>query len=131
MHLNIEDLVGQFVIETEDALKSRILSVRRGNYGAFIMCHDKSLPSLLLHINGEYCYLHYFPDSEGHPGYQPMDMTPNGCVADVTFIQTDGSEAGGFEMCASAIVPLEAAICASCDFLKNERLPGSIKWLEL
>ena len=76
--MNVEDFETQVVIENEADLLSRLKSIRRGEYGTFILSHEEDASLLCIHINREVAYLHYFPD-DIHPGYQVVGMTPDEC----------------------------------------------------
>ena len=77
---------------------------------------------LSVQINGTIAYLHYFP-AEKHPGYQSRDMTPDGCPADVHFLQPDGGEADSFDMPDYTLVAVDAAYVAAVEFFHSPALP--------
>ena len=129
--MQIDDFDGNAItVNTETELLARLRYVRRGRYGAFFLYHAARFPALSVQINGEIAYLHYFP-VETHPGYQPRDLTPDGCPAEVHFLQPDGSEAESFDMPDYAIVAADAAYVAAIEFFNSRALPPSISWLEL
>jgi hypothetical protein len=128
--MNIDDFDKTgLVILTPADLRKRLQSVRRGRYGAFHLYHDY-YPMLGVYINDTIAYLHYFP-SEDHPGFQPHDMTPDGCPSDVHFLQTDGSEADSIDAPDSTLVSVDAAYAAAVEFFHLATLPPSISWFEL
>lgn len=128
--MKIHDLSGSF--ETDNAIEivHRLRSVRSGFYGAFHITGDHDLPCIPLHFNGNTAYIHYFP-AEDHPGWQPTNMTPLDCPDNVHFLNTDGTEAGSFDMPASTLVDADTAIEAILEFAASLEIPRSIKWFEL
>src|SRR5262245_14281004 len=90
----VHDLDGWAQIDRPEDLLSRLRSVRKGPYGAFILSHDDIGPSLWIHINGNVAYLHFFLESQStsHPGFQAWGMFPEGCEDRVRFVQIDGGE---------------------------------------
>ena len=128
--MKIHDLYGSF--ETDDAsrLADRLRTIRRGQYGAFHIARDDDMPYISAHFNSDIAYVHYF-GIDGHPGFQPTDMTPNGCPDDVHFLNTDGSGGGAFDMPAFTLVDAETAIHAILEFATSGDMPQSIQWFEL
>ena len=117
-------------VDTEAELLTRLRTVRRGDYGAFFLYHTEPHPTLSVQFNRDIAYLHYFP-SDDHPGYQPCQMTPDGCDGDVHFLQTDGSEANSFDVSSDALVSADVAYIAAIEFLRSAELPPSVSWFEL
>ncbi len=128
--MHVCDLDGDTLVAGEDHLLRRLKSVRRGGYGAFVLHHGDLYPSLFVHLNRDLAYLHYFP-AGGHPGYQAQDMTPEGCVGEIHFLQTNGLEADSFDMPDDALVSEVAAYNASVEFFRSPELPPSVSWFEL
>lgn len=128
--MKIHDLSGS--LETDDIaeLASRLRSVRARGYGAFHMSGYEDLPYMSVHFNGDIAYIHYF-SSDGHPGFQPTDMTPPDCPDVVRFLNTDESEAGAIEMPASTLVDANTAVAAAVEFAATRQMPRSIRWSEL
>jgi hypothetical protein len=128
--MQLEDFDGHTAIDTEDVLLTRLRSVRRGVYGAFMLSHADLYPALSVQLNHDFAYLHYFP-GEDHPGYQPRGMTPNGCTGDYRFLLTNNCEADSFDMPAYTLVSAQAAYAAAIDFFRAPVLPNSVTWFEL
>ncbi|TWT81670.1 hypothetical protein CA13_31230 [Planctomycetes bacterium CA13] len=128
--MQIHDLSGTF--ETDDAaeITDRLRTVRKGVHCAFFVAGDSAYPYIAVHFNSDIAYIHYFP-SDGHPGYQPTGMTPHGVSDDLHFLNVDGSEAGAFDLPASALVDADTAISAVLEFAANCEMPQSINWFEL
>jgi hypothetical protein len=113
-------------------LIAHLRSTRKGIYGAFILCHDETGPSLFIQINNDLAYLHFFPDDQGrHPGFQPTGMSPADCPESVYLMQDDGFEANGDTMPGYALVSVDVAYRAAAEFLHEPVLPPSISWFEL
>jgi hypothetical protein len=130
--MEIYDLQGGSPVATDTELLTRLRTTRQGNCGAFTLYHQDGGPSLHIHINQDFAYVHYFDDATGsNAGYQPTGMTPIGCPKSVHFVQTDGSESYAFEMTHAAICSPDAAYDAAVEFLHNPGLPKCIKWLAL
>lgn len=117
-------------VATEVELLARLRTVRRGHYGAFVLYHEHPYPMLSVQLNGDVAYLHFFA-SKDHPGYQPCQMTPDGCDGDVRFLQTSGTEADSFDMPSDALVRADVAYVAAAEFFRSAELPPSVSWLEL
>lgn len=128
--MQLTDFDGSMTINTVDRLLARLTSVRRGDYGAFELSHTDDYPALSICLNSNIAYLHYFP-AVGHAGYQPHDMTPNGCDGHCHFLQTNHCEADSFDMPDYTIVSAETAYAAAIDFFHAPELPKSIRGLEL
>jgi hypothetical protein len=128
--MQIDDFDGHTFINTEDELLARLMSVRRGDYRAFMLSHVDDYPALSVQLNCEIAYLHYFPAAD-HPGYHPHGMTPPGCTGDYHFLQTNNCEADSFDMPDRALVSAETAYAAAVEFLRSRELPESIKWFEV
>ena len=126
----VEDFQGRTRMERLDDLLSRLGSVRKGAYGAFVLSHDEAGPSLWIHINRDVAYVHYFPE-DGGAGLQPTGMSPAGCADEVHFVQTDGGEADSFTMLGEALVEVDAAYAAAGEFLHDPGPPRSITWTAL
>jgi hypothetical protein len=131
-NMEVEDLESRTTVECEAALDHRLGSVRKGDYGAFILWHDSGGGFLWVHINKDVAYLHFFPDNEGkHPGYQPTGMSPASCDAQVQFLLADGNQSSAIVVPREAVVPVAVAYRAAREFLHKSALPTSITWLEL
>ena len=130
--MEVYDLLGRSDVHDAAALFARLRSGRQGPHGAFILAHAAAGPSLWMHFNGDVAHAHYFPD---HPptsaGFQPTGMTPTGCDGPVRFVQTDGTDGGGFDMDPSAVCPADAAFLAAAEFLADPGRPTAIQWTEL
>src|SRR5262249_19331626 len=126
-------------VHAPDELIARLRSVRKGPYGAFILCHgtaqawdDQAQSSLWVHINDDVAYLWFVVNSRGrHPGFQPVGMSPAGCPGRVHFMQTDGFEEAGITIDRDWLVSVDLAYKAAAEFLKEPVLPTSISWFEL
>jgi len=129
----VHDLDGWAQIDRPEDLLSRLRSVRKGPYGAFILSHDDIGPSLWIHINGNVAYLHFFLESQStsHPGFQAWGMFPEGCEDRVRFVQIDGGEGASITMPKQTLVSLEAAYKAATEFIHMPTLPSSIRWSAL
>ena len=128
--MKIIDFSGTFETEDADQIADRLRSIRDGDFGAFYVAGASNYPYVAVHFNAEVAYLHYFP-SDGHPGFQPTGMTPNGFADHVHFLNIDGTEGSAFDMPASTIVDAETAIAAVLEFATNVEMPLSIDWCEL
>ncbi len=126
--MRVYDLQGFIFVENETQLLERLRSVRSGFSGAFSLFHDQTIPSLSVHIYQHFAYVHYFPE-EGHPGFQPSEMTPAGTPATVDFLMTDGSAT--IEMPADTICRVEDAYRAAIEFFQTRTMPTCINWFEL
>ncbi len=128
----VEDFDGTFSTDCEAELDARLRSVRRGEFGAFILTHNRKGASLWIHLNGDVAYLHYFPDGEGkHPGYQVAALSSAEHDEPVRLLQVYGGKADGFAMPPELLVPAEVAYQAAREFLRSPSLPLSIRWHEL
>jgi hypothetical protein len=128
--MQLHDFDGHTVINTEDELLARLMSVRRGDYGAFMLSDTDDYPVLSVQLNCDIAYLHYFP-AEDHPGYHPRGMTPPGCTGDFHFFQTNNCEADSFDMPEYALVSAVTAYAAAIEFFRSPNLPESIAWFEV
>jgi len=118
-------------IRTESELLQHLKYRIQDSYGAFDLWHNDSRTLALL-INGNFSYLHIFLEKDSdHPGYQPADMTPEGTPENLHFLNTDGTEAGAFDIPADCLVSTTIAIKAAIEFYNGEEFPDSIKWFEL
>jgi hypothetical protein len=127
-----EDFNGISNVTSEINLNRRLRYTRKGQYGTFILSHSDDGSSLLIHINGDIAYLHFFPSTdEKHPGFQAIGIAPPGCTQAVHFLQIDGSEGSSFDMIPEALVPVEKAYQASREYFQQDERPMSISWLEL
>jgi Immunity protein Imm1 len=132
--MQVADLQGCTSVSTEEELLDRLRTIRKGNYGAFILSHNDDGPFLYVHIHSGFAYVHYFDDMSGaNAGYQPTDMTPHGCPQSIRFVQIDGSESSGcaIEVPEAAFCSLDAAYSAAVEFLHSSKLPQCITWLAL
>ena len=125
--MNVHDFDGRVSIDNEDELRLRLELVRKGEFGAFLLHHDKGYPALALHINGDVAYLHYYP-SRGHSGYQAQDMAPSGCEPKVRFLQLDGDEGNVFQVPDYTLVSTETAYETALEFFRRSEIPLSISW---
>lgn len=129
--MQILDLAGSTSVTTVAELNERLRSVRRGEFGTFILRHDDDGPSLWIHINGPIAYLHYFPDAEGrHAGYQPTGMTPESCPPFVRITLVNGTPGDDVEMPASTLVSLDVG-SGIRDLKRLRRAYGSGRWRKL
>ena len=128
--MQLYDFDGSVIISNEGDLLTRLKSVRRGNYGAFELSHENDFPALFVEFNRNIAYMHYFP-AEEHPGYQPKDMTPDGCPNVVHFLPIKGSEADSIDMPDYALVSAETAYAVAVEFFRSPDLPRSVSWFEL
>lgn len=128
--MQVHDFDGIADISDPTFLVDRLRSVRRGRYGAFILFGENRTPCLFVHFNNALAYLCYFP-SDGHPGFVPDGLPPDGCPGSVHFLQVDGSEADSIDVPASSVVTPEAAFAAACEFFRLPRRPPSICSFEL
>jgi hypothetical protein len=128
--MQLTDFEGSLTVNTVDDLLARLMSIRRGDYGAFDLSHTNDYPALSIHLNRNIAYLHYFP-ADGHAGHQPRDMTPDGCDGHRHFLQTNHCEADSFHMPNYTLVSAETAYAAAVDFFHAPELPESIRWFEL
>jgi Immunity protein Imm1 len=126
----VRDFNGEANVRTKKELERRLTSLRRGNYGAFVLAHAKDGPSLWIHIFKAMAYLHYFPNPDYliHAGYQATGMTPPECKGSVCFQVIDGES---IDMPCSAIVSVTNAVIAAKEFFADPVLPPSIEWLEV
>lgn len=127
----LDDLRGSTHPIDEATLNLRLRSVRKGTYGAFVLRHTDSGPSLWVHLNGDIAYLHFFPSGHDHPGFQPKNMTPAHCEEVVHFLLTNGSEGDSIDLPRSTLVSADAAYVAAMEFFRMEIPPPSIQWFEL
>ena len=129
----VHDLEGLVQIDRPEDLLSRLRSVRKGPYGAFILSRDDIGPSLWIHINRNVAYLHFFLETQStsHPGFQAWGMFPEGCEDRVHFVQIDGGQGAAITMPKQTLVSLEAACKAAIEFFNISTLPSSIRWSEL
>src|SRR5215468_6637098 len=123
----VHDLEGLVQIDRPEDLLSRLRSVRKGPYGAFILSRDDIGPSLWIHINRNVAYLHFFLETQStsHPGFQAWGKDR------VHFVQIDGGEGDSITMPKQTLVSLEAAYKAATEFFNISTLPSSIRWSEL
>lgn len=128
--MKIHDLSGSIEIDDASQLAHRLRTSRRALFGAFHVSRDGDLPYISAHFNGDIAYIHYF-SADDHPGFQPIDMTPDGCPEDVHFLNTDGNEGGAIDMPASTLVDAETAVRAILEFAATGGMPKSIQWFEL
>jgi hypothetical protein len=128
--MEIQDLAGTAIVDDDDELEHRLRTVRKGDYGAAVLSHGGQA-SLWIHINKSVAYLHFFPDRNHHPGFQPTGMTPSECDDEVHFLPIDGGEADSITLPCSTLVPVAAAYQAAKEFMHDPILPPSISWLEL
>jgi hypothetical protein len=130
--MEVSDLQGCASIQDEADLNQRLESVRNGDYGAFVLWHNRGGASLWIHINKDIAYLHYFPDDQGkHPGYQPTGMSPTGCADEMRFVLVGGHDADDIVMPRETLVPVGMAYMAAREFLHKPSRPASISWVEL
>lgn len=126
--MRVYDLQGFIIVENETQLLERLRTVRSGFSGAFSLFHDQTIPCLSVHIYQHFAYIHYFPE-EGHPGYQPTEMTPADTPATVKFLMDDGMST--IEMPADTICGAEDAYRAAVEFFQTRTMPSVINWFEL
>jgi hypothetical protein len=130
--MEIDDFDGHVTVHRVSDLQRRLKTVRRGNDGAFILCHEPKGPSLLIHVNKDIAHLHYFPDGEGkHPGYIPGHESGAGRTKDVCFLLVGGDEASAILPAPESLVSLDTAYRAAADFFRDPALPSSVSWIEL
>ena len=128
----IQDLRARSIVEREDELMQRLRSVRKGDFGAFILWHKDGGPSLWIHTNKDLAYLHFFPDkSSDHPGLQPTGMSPMHCDASVKFLQTSGAEADSITVPQDKLVSVDLAYRAAIEFLHKPGASTSVSWFSL
>ena len=128
--MRIQDFDGTLESDDIEAVIERIRNKRRARYGAFHICAREEYPYLALHLNGDVAYLHYFP-SDGHPGFQPTVPDGTDVVADVHFLNLDGTESGAFDMPRSTLISVDDAVTAVREFARDSEPPPSIEWFEL
>ncbi len=129
--MHIEDFRASIEVFSEEALLDRLKTVRRGHLGAFILSHNNRSPTLFVHLNGHVAYLHYFVSEEGHPGFQPRNMSPDKCPECVDFLQVNGEEADSITMPRDTLISDNAAYSAAIEFFRSSDLPKSVSWVEL
>ena len=113
-------------------LESRLREVRQGYYVAFILTHESPYPSLWIHMNRDFAFLHWFLDpDEDHAGFNSTNMAPAGCTDQIFFLQLGAVVPDGFEVPNEFVVSLPAAVKAAKEFLDTKRMPACITWLEL
>jgi hypothetical protein len=131
--MNVFDLHGSTVVESEAQLLDRLETVRSGSHASFMLYHDQLVPCLYVHIFEQFAYLHYFPEGESpdeaHPGFQPSEMTPPATPETVKFVMTNGMTT--IEMPANTICGIDDAYRAAVEFFQSPRLPNCINWFEL
>ncbi len=125
--MRIYDLQGSRIVESETQLLERLHSVRSGPYGAFELAHEQAFPSLFVHIYQQFAYIHYFPE-DGHPGYQPKQMTPRDSPSTVPFRMIDASP---LDMPAETLCTVDDAYHAAVEFFHDPAMPSCINWFEL
>jgi hypothetical protein len=129
--MHIEDFEGETEVFSEESLLERLQSVRREEFGAFILSHTNQFPALSVQFNGSIAYLHYFLSEHDHPGFQARGMDPDDCPESLDFLQTKGSMADSFTMPRDTLVSEDVAYTAAIEFFHSSELPPSVSWFEL
>jgi hypothetical protein len=133
----VMDFDGETNVRSQRELVRRLTSVRKGNFGAFVLMHKKHGPSLSIHVNKTLAWLHYFPDPDylKHAGYHTTEMPPPGCKRNVRFrvlsiwVEENGDEY--ITMPPAKLVSIPVAVVVAKEFFKNSRRPTSVGWQEL
>lgn len=130
--MHLQHLNGTAEVLDEQSLLLLLSKQRNGVYGAFILWHLDGGPSLWVHINGTFAYLHFFRAiGSEHPGFQSIGMAPPNFGETTRFLTTTGCEADAISVLSDTLVPDEAAYKAAVQFLKEPGMPSSIQWFEL
>jgi hypothetical protein len=134
----IYDLEGEAKIGYEAELINRLHTIKRGEYGAFMLSHAKDAaslkdgPYLCVHTKGDLGYVHFFKGGEeSHAGFQPATHAPVINDSVVRFLQTDGKEANAIAIPAAIAISADLARQAAVEFFRAPELPPSIAWFEL
>jgi hypothetical protein len=133
----VMDFDGETNVRSQKELERRLRSIRKGNYGAFVLMHKKHGPSLSIHVSKELAWLHYFPDPNylKHAGYHTIETPPPGCKRDVRFrvLSSWAEESGGdyLTMPPGKLVSLAVALAVAKEFFKSSSRPTSVGWQEL
>jgi hypothetical protein len=132
------DLEGETRIGQEAELMHRLGTIKKGEYGAFILSHAKDSasvddgPCMYVHTAGALGYVHFFKGGEErHPGFQPSAHAPITSEREVRFLQVDGTEADAITVPAEIAISAERARQAALEFFRVPELPASITWFEL
>jgi hypothetical protein len=129
--MKIQDMTSSIFNASNENDVERILLKRHGEgVNAFWIYHEpREKPLLLVLVNNKIANLHYFPDDD-HPGFHSVGNIPSLPVHGSTAFFMNGPKERE-EVPNDAIVPFADAMAAAKEFLKNAKLPPSIKWFEL
>src|SRR5687767_6628629 len=106
--MDVLDFDGSCRVERDDELLARLRSVRRGQDGAFVLCHGGD-EALWVHINGQAACLCFFPNRNGgHPGFVPDGMW-KGERSPVRFLLVGGDEGDAIRVPWWQLVPVDVA----------------------
>jgi hypothetical protein len=128
--LRIDDMQGELRVEGREDLLRRLRSVRRGDYGAFMLTHEheESDRGLFIMINKDVAHLYFTLDEyAGQDSFQPIGMTPPGCPEQVHFLQTTCTEAD-FDIEKELLVSTDVAYGAAAEFLESPNPPLCVRW---
>jgi len=127
--MEVLDFDGSGDVRDENGLLRRLRSVRRGEFGAFVLSNGES--ALWVHINGEAAYLWYLANSnERHPGWVPDGMWTEE-QGEFKFMIVGGYDADAIFPPWWQLVPKETAYRAAVEFLHSPGRPRCINWFEL
>src|SRR5262245_63866063 len=128
--MKVEDLRGMHHIHSAAEL-DKILGIRYDARNSFWICADQErYPLLNVSVNGDAAYVHYIP-SEFVAGFASFDNGARSSpVSDVRFSISDFS-ADDIVVSGDKVVSFAAARAACREFFESQRLPTSLRWLEL
>jgi hypothetical protein len=129
--MKIEDFFSTCEVHSKELLEERLLRVRQGAYGAFVLEHETSLSALWIHINAGSAFLYWFidPDTD-HPGFCSYNARANREKKEIFFLQVGGVVADGFTVSSNNTVEVSAAIDSAIEYLATKERPTCIQWVE-
>lgn len=132
----VADFEGETIVRSQKALEARLISIRRGSYGAFVLMHEKGGPSLSIQINKTVAYLHFFPkpDYLQHAGYYAIGTPLPDLKRDVRFrvLPQWVEQVGDAHLVIphDRLVSVPAAVVAAKQFFKSSQRPDCVTWQE-
>ena len=107
-----------------------ILNMRYGKgVNEFWVCGKDRYPCLSVMVNGEYAYVHFFPEHK-HPGFHSVSINtrlPEG----KTSVFYTGTIYEEIQISNDAVIPFSFAVTAAKEFFNTLKMPKCIEWFEL
>ncbi len=107
-----------------------ILNLRYGKeVNEFWIYGQDRYPCLSIMVNGEYAYMHFFPEHK-QPGFQPIGMNTDLPEGEISIFYTNTVDEE-IEIINDFVIPFSTAVTAAKEFFTTLEIPKCVEWFEL